>query len=107
MLSGKDWQPHKIQGWTPNLVPAVLNKKVADQIIPVERRSRARHRARAGDRRKASSAAFRRAAHLPPRSKLPRQAKTGDVILAMLPDTGERYLSTFLFEGINEGTDVE
>jgi cysteine synthase A len=29
------------------------------------------------------------------------------VILAMLPDTGERYLSTILFEGINEGTDVE
>jgi cysteine synthase A len=27
------------------------------------------------------------------------------VMLAMLPDTGERYLSTFLFEGINEGTD--
>jgi len=36
-----------------------------------------------------------------------KQAKQGDVILAMLPDTGERYLSTFLFEGINEGTDVE
>ena len=36
-----------------------------------------------------------------------KQAKSGDVILAMLPDTGERYLSTFLFEGINEGTDVE
>jgi hypothetical protein len=35
MLSGKDWQPHKIQGWTPNLIPAVLNKKVADEIIPV------------------------------------------------------------------------
>ena len=36
-----------------------------------------------------------------------KTAKSGDVILAMLPDTGERYLSTFLFEGINEGTDVE
>ena len=27
------------------------------------------------------------------------------MLLAMLPDTGERYLSTILFEGINEGTD--
>jgi cysteine synthase A len=27
------------------------------------------------------------------------------VVLAMLPDTGERYLSTFLFEGVNEGSD--
>src|ERR1700760_2292428 len=33
MLSGKDWQPHKIQGWTPNLVPAVLNRSVAHEII--------------------------------------------------------------------------
>ena len=31
--------------------------------------------------------------------------KPGHVILAMLPDTGERYLSTFLFEGVNEGSD--
>ena len=36
-----------------------------------------------------------------------KKAKPGDVILAMLPDTGERYLSTFLFEGINEGSDDE
>jgi len=33
------------------------------------------------------------------------KAPKGSVLLAMLPDTGERYLSTFLFEGINEGTD--
>jgi cysteine synthase A len=32
-------------------------------------------------------------------------APEGTVLLAMLPDTGERYLSTILFEGINEGTD--
>ena len=36
-----------------------------------------------------------------------KKAKKGDVILAMLPDTGERYLSTILFEGINEGSDDE
>ncbi|MDE2497708.1 MAG: cysteine synthase A, partial [Xanthomonadaceae bacterium] len=33
------------------------------------------------------------------------QAPQGSVLLAMLPDTGERYLSTFLFEGVNEGSD--
>jgi cysteine synthase A len=32
-------------------------------------------------------------------------AAEGSVILAMLPDTGERYLSTPLFEGVNEGSD--
>jgi cysteine synthase A len=36
-----------------------------------------------------------------------KDAPEGSVILAMLPDTGERYLSTFLFEGIEEGSDDE
>ena len=36
-----------------------------------------------------------------------RDAAQGSVILAMLPDTGERYLSTFLFESVNEGSDDE
>ena len=34
-----------------------------------------------------------------------KSARPGDVILAMLPDTGERYLSTFLFEDVVEGSD--
>jgi len=34
-----------------------------------------------------------------------KTAPEGSVLLAMLPDTGERYLSTFLFEGVNEGSD--
>jgi cysteine synthase A len=34
-----------------------------------------------------------------------KDAPAGSVLLAMLPDTGERYLSTFLFEGVNEGSD--
>jgi cysteine synthase A len=39
--------------------------------------------------------------------KIAEKAPQGSVILAMLPDTGERYLSTALFEGIPEGTDAE
>src|ERR1700761_4913365 len=35
MLSGKPWSPHKIQGWTPDFVPAVLDRKVAHRIVPV------------------------------------------------------------------------
>jgi cysteine synthase A len=37
--------------------------------------------------------------------KVAEKSPEGTVLLAMLPDTGERYLSTYLFEGINEGTD--
>ena len=36
-----------------------------------------------------------------------QRAPQGSVVLAMLPDTGERYLSTALFEGVNEGSDDE
>jgi cysteine synthase A len=36
-----------------------------------------------------------------------KTAPTGSSMLVMLPDTGERYLSTFMFEGINEGSDDE
>ena len=39
--------------------------------------------------------------------KIAAEAAPGSVILAMLPDTGERYLSTPLFEGISEGGDPE
>ncbi len=36
LLSGQEWKPHKIQGWTPDFVPAVLNKSVVDEIVPVD-----------------------------------------------------------------------
>ena len=35
LLSGKEWQPHKIQGWTPDFIPEVLNTEIADEIILV------------------------------------------------------------------------
>ena len=37
--------------------------------------------------------------------KVAQKAPAGAVLLAMIPDTGERYLSTFLFEGIGEESD--
>jgi len=104
MLSGEEWKPHKIQGWTPNLIPAVLDKKVVDEIVKVgdvESRDTARELAsREGIFCGISSGATFAAAR-----KVAEKAPKGSVILAMLPDTGERYLSTFLFEGINEGND--
>jgi cysteine synthase A len=35
------------------------------------------------------------------------EAPKGSTLLAMIPDTAERYLSTFLFDGIDEGSDAE
>ena len=104
LLSGQEWKPHKIQGWTPNFIPAVLDKSVYDEIVlvgDIESRDMARELAsKEGIFCGISSGATFAAA-----VKVAHKAPEGAVILAMLPDTGERYLSTFLFEGINEGTD--
>jgi cysteine synthase A len=56
MLSGKPFAPHKIQGWTPDFVPAVLNRTVPDRIVTVTD-AEAIATARALARRRASSAA--------------------------------------------------
>jgi cysteine synthase A len=106
LLAGKEWQPHKIQGWTPDFVPAVLNRDVADAILPVDdvlARDTARRLAAEEGIFVGISAGATTAAAL----EVARNADKGSVILAMLPDTGERYLSTFLFEGVNEGSDDE
>jgi cysteine synthase A len=106
MLSGKEWAPHKIQGWTPNIMPSVLNKSVADKIIPVSD-LQARDTARELSTKEGIFCGISSGGTFAAALEVAKQASQGDVILAMLPDTGERYLSTFLFEGINEGTDVE
>ncbi|MBW8807626.1 MAG: cysteine synthase A [Lysobacter sp.] len=106
LLSGKDWQPHKIQGWTPDFVPAVLDRGAAHAIVPVDdvlARDTARRLAAEEGLFVGISAGATMAAAL----QVAAQAEPGAVILAMLPDTGERYLSTFLFEGVNEGSDEE
>ena len=106
MLTGQEWQPHKIQGWTPNLIPSVLNRKIADQIVPVTD-VQARDAALELARKEGIFCGISSGGTFAAALEVAKQAKSGDVILAILPDTGERYLSTFLFEGINEGTDVE
>ena len=104
LLQGKEWSPHKIQGWTPDFVPEVLNRDVADQIlsiadadaIAIARRLAAEEGIFVGISAGATVAAALQVAET---------AAEGSVLLAVLPDTGERYFSTPLFEGVNEGSD--
>ena len=35
LLAGNDFKPHKIQGWTPNFVPEILDREIFDDLIPV------------------------------------------------------------------------
>ncbi len=105
LLAGGAWASHKIQGWTPDFVPKVLNREVVDEIVPVtdvEARDAARELAQkegifCGISSGGSFAAAR---------KVAQRAAQGSVVLAVLHDTGERYLSTFLFEGIGEESDA-
>ena len=107
LLQGKDWSPHKIQGWTPDFVPQVLNRDVAAQVLSISdadaiataRRMAQEEGLFVGISAGATVAAALRVAE--------KEAKDGDAILAMLPDTGERYFSTPLFEGVPDGSDDE
>jgi len=104
LLKGNDWQPHKIQGWTPDFVASVLNRDVIDKILPVtdlEARDTSLALASNEGIFCGISAGGTFAAAL----QVAESAPEGSTILAMLPDTGERYLSTFLFDDINEGSD--
>jgi cysteine synthase A len=104
LLSGKEWQPHKIQGWTPDFVPAVLNREVVDRIVLVDD-VQARDTSRALAQQEGIFTGISSGATLAAALQVANDAPPGSVLLAMLPDTGERYLSTFLFEGVNEGSD--
>ncbi|TQV84583.1 cysteine synthase A [Aliikangiella coralliicola] len=106
LLSGKDWAPHKIQGWTPDFVAEVLNREVIDQVIPVNDEV-ARDTALELAQKEGIFCGISSGATFATALKVAETAPEGSTILAMLPDTGERYLSTFLFDGIAEGSDEE
>lgn len=104
-LAGNEWNPHKIQGWTPNLIPDVLDRSVFDHNLPVSDEL-ARDTARALAQQEGIFCGISAGGTFAAALQVARElAKPGDAILAMLPDTGERYLSTFLFEGIEEDSD--
>jgi cysteine synthase len=106
LLSGKPFAPHKIQGWTPDFVPAVLNRNVPDRILPVSD-AEAISNARALASKEGIFCGISSGGTFAAALKLANESERGSVILAMLPDTGERYLSTPLFEGIADGSDPE
>ena len=106
LLAGDDWNPHKIQGWTPDFIPDVLNQDVYDELIPVSD-DRAIEVARLLAAKEGLFVGISSGATLAAGFAVAEKAEKGSVILSMLPDTGERYLSTPLFEGMDEGSDDE
>lgn len=104
LLSGREWQPHRIQGWTPDFVPAVLNRDLVRRIVLIDDML-ARDTSRALAQQEGIFVGLSAGATLAAAREVAKDAAHGSVLLAMLPDTGERYLSTYLFEGVNEGSD--
>ncbi|MDD9888805.1 MAG: cysteine synthase A [Gammaproteobacteria bacterium] len=106
LLSGNEWQPHKIQGWTPDFIPGVLDKSVVDELVAVtdeEAIDTAKCLAAEEGIFCGISAGGTMAAAL----KVAANAPANSTFVVMLPDTGERYLSSPLFADISEESDDE
>ncbi len=106
LLAGDEWNPHKIQGWTPDFIPDVLDREVYDQLVPVTDERAIEVSQRLGTE-EGIFVGISSGATLAAALEVAQDAEDGSVFLAMLPDTGERYLSTPLFDGVNEGSDDE
>lgn len=97
------WEPHVIQGWTPDFIPKVLQEGIDraffDEVRPVDGvkgMAMAQHLAA----NEGILTGVSGGSTLLTAVEVANQAPEGSVLLVMLPDTGERYLSTSLFESI-------
>lgn len=104
------FEPHPIQGWTPDFIPKVLQECLDtggyDQLIPVSGADGIAW-AKKLAQREGILTGISGGATLAVAMGLAEKSEPGTVILAMLPDTGERYLTTPLFADIPEDMDAE
>jgi len=104
------FRPHLMQGWSPDFISKLTEEAVAaglvDEIIPVAG-TEALRLSRELARKEGIFAGTSSGATLAAALEIARRAKPGTNIVCMLPDTGERYLSTPLFEGIGEEMTAE
>src|SRR6266511_3433716 len=109
-VSHSAFQPHPIQGWRPDFIPYVLQESIDqhyfDELIPVPGAvgiEWSKKLAQKGGIFTGISGGSTFAVAM----QVAEKADRGSVILCMLPDTGERYLSSPMFEGIVEGMTEE
>ncbi len=104
------WEPHPVQGWTPDFIPLVLQEALDndsyDELIPVAGPEGIEW-SRKLARQEGIFTGISGGATFAVAMKVAETAPEGSVILCMLPDTGERYLSTPLFDGIEADMDEE
>lgn len=104
------WEPHPIQGWTPDFIPLVLQEavdnKYYDELIPVAGPVGIEW-ARKLAQKEGILTGISGGSTFAISMEIAKKAEPGSVILCMLPDTGERYMTTPLFESIQEDMDDE
>lgn len=103
--SHPEFEPHPIQGWTPDFIPLVLQEaidnKYYDDLIPMPGPDGIKW-AQALAAKEGIFTGISAGATFAVAMEVAKKAEPGSVILCMLPDTGERYMTTPLFEGIPE-----
>ena len=104
------FRPHLMQGWSPNFIPHLVEQVTdvdnIDELVPVDG-NLAMQCARDLARKEGIFVGTSSGATLAGALQVAAKAPAGSNILCMLPDTGERYLSTPLFDDIEEEMDEE
>lgn len=96
VLGGQPWSAHDIAGWVPNFMPSVMAPDVVDRTVAVDE-AHARSAARDLARVEGLCCGISSGAAFAAARQIAEQAPRGSTVLTILPDTGERYLSTALF----------
>jgi cysteine synthase len=109
-MSHPAFEPHPIQGWTPDFIPDVLqeaiDRKLFDEVMTVSGAEGIQW-AKALAQKEGIFTGISGGSTFAAARRVAERAPPGSVILSMLPDTGERYLTTPLFEGIEAEMDEE
>ncbi|WP_159586914.1 PLP-dependent cysteine synthase family protein [Chelativorans xinjiangense] len=104
------FEPHPIQGWTPDFIPRVLQEAIDsrfyDEVVPIAGPEGIKW-AKALAQKEGIFTGISGGATFAVARQIAERAPAGSVILCMLPDTGERYMTTPLFEAIEADMDEE
>jgi cysteine synthase len=98
VISGGKAGPHKIQGWGPGFVPKILDASLLDEVIKVTNEDAGRDARRLTREEGILSGISCGGALWAAREVAKRPENAGKLIVVVLPDTGERYLTTWLYE---------